>query len=265
MYRARNHLGLIRVHTVNMYRPHISFRDRAGTIVLVVLIHAALLYAFLNLSGRMPELVKQANLQLIDILNPPPPPPPPPPVVQQAKAKPKKAEGAAAPKNIESKATPVVRPIPKVVIPVSAKIVTAPTPGTGAQATQGASTPGPGTGAGGAGSGTGGGGAGNGSGGGGGIAVRPALLRGITNRDYPEAIQRNWPRGGQVFVRVRVETNGRPSKCDVMRSFGDPGIDQWTCSLVMSRATFRPATDASGRPVSAWFGYVQSDQGRFER
>ena len=263
MYRARNHLGLIRVHTVNMYRPHTSFRDRAGTIVLVVLIHAALLYAFLNLSGRMPELVKQANLQLIDILNPPPPPPPP--VVEQAKAKPKKAEGAAAPKNIESKATPVVRPIPKVVIPVPAKIVTAPTPGTGAQATQGASTPGPGTGAGGAGSGTGGGGAGTGSGGGGGIAVRPALLRGITNRDYPEAIQRNWPRGGQVFVRVRVETNGRPSKCDVMRSFGDPGIDQWTCSLVMSRASFRPATDASGRPVSAWFGYVQSDQGRFER
>ena len=264
-----------------MYRPQTSIRDRAGSILLVVLIHAGLLYAFLNLSGRMPELVKQANLQLIDILNPPPPPPPPP-VVAQAKAKPKKAEGAAAPKNIESKATAVVRPIPKVVIPVPPKIVTAPKPGTGAAATQGASTPGPGTGAaatqgastpgpgtgaGGAGSGTGSGGAGSGSGGGGGggIAVRPALLRGITNRDYPEAIQRNWPRGGQVFVRVRVETNGRPSKCDVMRSFGDPGIDQWTCSLVMNRATFRPATDASGRPVSAWFGYVQSDQGRFER
>ena len=249
-----------------MYRPQTSIRDRAGSIMLVVLIHAGLLYAFLNLSGRMPELARQANLQLIDILNPPPPPPPPP-VVEQAKAKPRKAEGAAAPKAIESKATPVVRPIPQVVIPVPPKLVTAPTPGTCAAATQGASTPGPGTGAGGAGNGTGSGGAGSGSGGGGGggIAVRPALLRGITNRDYPEAIQRNWPRGGQVFVRVRVETNGRPSKCDVMRSFGDPGVDQWTCSLVMNRATFRPATDASGRPVSAWFGYVQSDQGRFER
>ena len=144
-----------------MYRPQTSIRDRAGSIVLVVLIHAGLLYAFLNLSGRMPELVKQANLQLIDILNPPPPPPPPP-VVEQAKAKPKQAEGAAAPKNIESKATAVVRPIPKVVIPVPSSIVTAPKPGTGAAATQGASTPGPGTGAGGAGSGTGGGGGGGG-------------------------------------------------------------------------------------------------------
>ena len=45
-----------------------------------------------------------------------------------------------------------------------------------------------------------------------------------------------------------------------MRSFGDAGIDQWTCSLVMSRAVFRAATDARGQPVSAWFGYVQSDR-----
>jgi hypothetical protein len=34
---------------------------------------------------------------------------------------------------------------------------------------------------------------------------------------------------------------------------------------VTSRGQFRPATDASGRPIAAWFGYVQSDTGRFER
>lgn len=235
---------------------------------MVAAIHAGLLYAFLNLSGPLPDLVRSEALQVIDILRPPPPPPPPPPPLRQERAKPKAQEGAAAPKNIESKATPIVRPQPRVALPVTPPVNTAPVPDTGVQPTQGASpTPGPGTGAGGTGTGTGGGGAGNGSGGGGGggVAVRPALVRGITNRDYPVAIQRNWPRGGQVFVRVRVEANGRPSKCDVMRSFGDPAIDQWTCSLVMNRATFRAATDNRGQPVSAWFGYVQSDQGRFDR
>ena len=68
-----------------------------------------------------------------------------------------------------------------------------------------------------------------------------------------------------MFVRVRVQPDGRVSQCDVMRSFGDKAVDQWTCSLVTSRAQFRPATDANGRPIAAWFGYVQSDVGRFDR
>jgi protein TonB len=68
-----------------------------------------------------------------------------------------------------------------------------------------------------------------------------------------------------VFVRVRVQPDGKVSQCDVMRSFGDKAVDQWTCSLVLQRAVFRPATDASGRPIAAWFGYVQSDVGRFDR
>ncbi|HEU4704226.1 MAG TPA: TonB family protein, partial [Sphingomicrobium sp.] len=133
------------------------------------------------------------------------------------------------------------------------------TPRQGAAPTQGAAdVRGPGTGAGGTGTGT-GTGSGSGPGGGGGEATRPALIRGITGRDYPPAIQRSWPRGGRIFVRVRVEPTGRPSQCDVMRSYGDPAADQWTCSLVMQRAQFRPATDARGRPIAAWFGYVQSD------
>jgi protein TonB len=64
-------------------------------------------------------------------------------------------------------------------------------------------------------------------------------------------------RGGAIFLRLRIEANGRPSQCDVMRSYGDRLADQWTCSLMMERGQFRPATDASGRPVAAWFGYVQ--------
>ena len=250
-----------------MYRPRTSNRDRAATIILVVVIHAALLFALLNLAGPLPELVRQDVLQVIDVLNPPPPPPPPPPVVEQ-RAKPTQKEGTAAPRNIQSKATPIVRVEPKVVLPVPAKVNTAPVPNTGALASQGASpTPGPGTGAGGAGTGTGGGGSGNGTGGGGGggVAAGPGVERKIVGNDYPREILQRWPRGARVFVRVRVEASGRPSRCDVMRSFGDPGIDQWTCSLLMSRAVFRPATDARGQRVAAWLGYVQTDDSRFGR
>jgi protein TonB len=92
--------------------------------------------------------------------------------------------------------------------------------------------------------------------------VPVALIRGISGRDYPPAVRDSWPRGGVVFLRLRIEPNGRPSRCDVMRGFGNPAIDQWTCALIMQRGMFRPALDARGVPVSAWFGYKQVDIGR---
>ena len=85
------------------------------------------------------------------------------------------------------------------------------------------------------------------------------LVRGITARDYPPAIMRSWPRGGAIFLRLRIEPDGRPSRCDVMRSFGNASADQWTCSLIIQRGRFRPALDARGVPISAWFGYKQAD------
>jgi len=248
-----------------MYRPQTRPRDRAATLVLVALIHAALGLALLNASGRLSPSAAQPDLQIFDISEPPPPPvvePPPPP----DKAKPKKEEGAASARNIESKATPVVAPKPRIALPVPPPMPVTPTPNTGSDPTQGASNVvGPGTGAGGTGTGTGSGGSGSGTGGGGSGGSGVSLVRGITNRDYPDAIQRSWPRGGRIFVRVRVEPDGRVSKCDVMRSFGDRAADQWTCPLIMRQARFKPATDAAGRPIAAWFGYVQSDTGRFDR
>ena len=145
----------------------------------------------------------------------------------------------------------MVAPKPKIETPPVQKIAAAETPRQGTAPTQGASdVRGPGTGAGGVGTGTGSGTGGNGPGGGGGVAVPASLVRGITGRDYPSAIQRNWPRGGIVYLRLRIEATGRPSRCDVMRSFGDSTIDQWTCSLIMERGQFRPALDARGAPVA---------------
>lgn len=230
----------------------------------VLAIHAALFYAFLHLSGRNPILVGADKItELIEVpLRDPPPPPPPPPQQRQQQQKPKEEEGGS-PANIRSQATPVVAPKPQVEPQRPNPIAVTETPNQGAAPTQGAAdVRGPGTGAGGTGTGTGTGSGSGPGGGGGGIAVPAALVRGISGRDYPPAIQRSWPRGGVIFLRLRIEPNGRPSQCDVMRGFGDRLADQWTCSLVMQRGLFRPARDARGNPVSAWFGYKQVDISR---
>lgn len=250
-----------------MYQPKASRRDKLITLALVLLVHVGLAFALVNLSGTVREALPEEVVQMFDVTEPPPPPPEPPVVVQQPeKAKPKEKEGAASAKNVKSKATEVKDPEPRIPLPVPQPMPVSKTPNTGGDKTQGASNvPGPGTGAGGVGNGTGSGGSGNGTGGGGSGGSGVRLVKGITNRDYPIEIQRAWPKGGRIFVRVRVQPDGRVSQCDVMRSFGNAAADQWTCSLILQRARFRPATDVNGAPIAAWFGYVQSDTGRFER
>jgi len=241
-----------------MYRSDLRPADRAGTIVLVALIHLGLAYAFLTLSGTMRVIEREIIPQLIDVSAMPPPPP----IVEVPleEEKPQKKEGAASAKNIESTATPVAAPKPRIALPVPPPMPVTETPNKGADPTQGASNVvGPGTGAGGAGTGTGSGGSGSGTGGGGGgIGARPALITPkLSGRDYPPEVLRRWPRGGRVFLRFQVDVAGRPFNCNVDRSSGDPGVDQWTCSLVLAKLRFRPATDQSGRPAIGWFGYVQ--------
>lgn len=243
-----------------MYRPAIRPRDRIATIVLVVLIHVGLALAFLNLSGHLSLTDRQPNLQIFDVNLPPPPPVVE--LVKEKKTKPKKQEGAASARNIESKATPVVRPKPRVIVPTPPKIVSSPTPRTGNQATQGASNvAGLGTGAGGSGTGTGSGGSGSGGGGGGngGQARGATVIQSttLTLADYPKAIRNMWPRGGRVYVAIRVQLDGRATNCKINRSIGDPVIDQWTCSLVEQKVRFRPALNDRGEPYVAWYGYVQ--------
>ena len=242
------------------YRTDLNAKDKGGAIAAVVAIHAALLFALLHMSGKIDLTDPQAALHVFDVDVPKPPPPPPPQKQQQPR--PKEKAGGSAPRNIKSEATPVVAPKPKIetIQPIAAAEI----PRQGTAPTQGASNGrGPGTGAGGVGTGTGSGAGGNGpGGGGGGVAVPVALIRGISGRDYPAAVRASWPRGGIVFLRLRIEPTGRPSRCDVMRGFGNPSIDQWTCALVMQRGQFRPALDARGQPVSAWFGYKQVDIGR---
>ena len=248
-----------------MYQPQLTPRDRAATITLVVAIHVALAFALINLSPPLREQLPEEVVEMFDVTEPPPPPVVVEELPKPDEAAPEREEGAASAKNIESKATPVVAPKPPIQLPVPQPLPVTQTPNQGNERTQGASNVvGPGTGAGGVGTGTGSGGSGSGTGGGGtgGIATRPAVVRGITNRDYPPEVARFWPRGGAVFIAVRVLPNGRATDCKINRSIGIPAIDQWTCKLVEERAMFRPATDASGRPVAAWYGYIQREVGR---
>jgi protein TonB len=244
----------------DMYSSDLNSTDRAGTIALVALIHAALAYAFLNISGTMRVIEQQVIPQLIDLAIEPPPPP----IVEVPleKDKPKEKEGAASPENIKSTATPVAAPKPRIELPVPPPMPVTETPNTGSDPTQGAAPrPGPGTGAGGIGTGTGSGGSGSGTGGGGsGAGTRPVLITPTLEgrRDYPREVLRRWPRNGRVFVRFQVDVAGRPFNCNIDRSSGDPGVDQWTCSLVISKLRFRPATDNRGRPTISWYGYIQA-------
>jgi protein TonB len=246
-----------------MYQAQLTRRDRAVTFAMVALIHVTLAFVLINIS---PAARRQLPEEVVDLLSVTEPPPPPVIELQkeEEKAAPKREEGAASAKNIESKATPIVLPKPKIELPKVQPTSATQTPGQGNQPTQGASNViGPGTGAGGQGTGTGSGGSGSGTGGGGtgGVPARmPVLVTpSLSRRDYPDAVAAYWPRSRDAFVAVavRVQLDGRGTNCKINKSSGVPAIDQWTCRLVETRLRFRPATDVNGRPVVAWYGYVQ--------
>ncbi len=250
-----------------MYEPRLKKKDRAATFAMVAAVHVGLAFALVNLSPPLRQQLPQEVIDIFDVTDPPPPEEEAIVLERPAPEEdaPAEEEGAASAENIRSQATPIASPRPPIQLPVPPPMPVSETPRTGSEQTQGAAdVAGPGTGAGGVGTGTGSGGSGSGTGGGGsgGVATRPVVVRGITSRDYPEEVARAWPRGGAVFVAVRVLPNGRATECKINRSSGVPAIDQWTCRLVEERAIFRPATDEAGRPVAAWYGYVQQETRR---
>ena len=239
-------------------RSQLNNRDRAGAVVAAIAIHAGLAFMLLNISGAVTIPALQRDLQIFDVRTVPPPPPP---VIEKPKPqKEKRAEGAAAPRNKESKASPVVAPKPRVVIPVKNPVIAAPIPSTGPDPSSGASKdPGPGTGSGGSGTGTGSGGSGSGTGGGDSGGSRPSLAsQDLRSKDYPRELVRAWPSGARVFVAIRVQLDGRATNCRVDRSSGISAIDAETCRLVETRLRFRPAVNGKGVPYVTWYGYVQA-------
>lgn len=243
-----------------MYRSNLDRKARGGALLAAAGINAGLLLAFLQLSGRVDLSDPQSVLQTIDLVEEAPPPRPPPPPQQPREQQRAKDPEGGSPANIRSQATPVVAPTPIVEPQRPNPIAVTETPNQGAAPTQGAAAVrGPGTGAGGVGTGT-GTGSGSGSGGGDGGAIGPPrlvtpVLRG---RDFPRETLEQWPRGAQVFLRLRVDARGFVSECAVDRSSGVRAIDGEICALAYQRLRFRPAVNRYGQPVAGWFGYRQT-------
>lgn len=228
--------------------------DRLKSALAVAAIHALIAFALLRgLGVSLPPAVRDAQ-QLIAVtldLPPPPPVPAPPDTEDRAVARPKDAEGAAAPANRKDTPTEIVAPVPEIRLPPP-PLVAAPVAGQGNAAAAGAAPlPGPGTGAGGIGSGLGSGLNGDGTGGGGGgrgVAAR-YLRGGIAARDYPRgAVERRAQ--GTVLLRFTVLPTGRVRDCVVTRSSGHRDLDAATCPLLERNLRYRPARDASGRAIA---------------
>ena len=65
-----------------MYRSDLGATHRSGAIIAAAAVNAAMLLAFLQMSGKIDLAEPQSALRVFDIgQKPPPPPPPPPPLV----------------------------------------------------------------------------------------------------------------------------------------------------------------------------------------
>jgi TonB family protein len=84
-------------------------------------------------------------------------------------------------------------------------------------------------------------------------ANKPPIPRGnpgnwATTNDYPSRalIER---REGTVSFELTVSPDGKVAKCDIIQSSGHVDLDQATCSNILRRARFTPATDGSANPT----------------
>lgn len=219
-----------------------------GGVLAVHVALGALILTGLNVDtvGRAVERLKTFNINEEPPPPPAPDPPPPPPSPEPA------APDQPAPPNLKSAATPVVAPRPPISLPIPLPMNASERPAEGTDHTSGAAAvAGPGTGAGGQGSGFGGGGSG-----GSGDGRTPAqLISKIPNRDYRRIAGGRLPQGSAV-ITFRVEPNGRPADCRIVRSSGDPRVDAAICPIAVERLRFRPARDRDGRPIAQQITYV---------
>lgn len=214
--------------------------DRAKAALAALLIHVAIGAAFLT--GLVTNVSRQPSdvLETFDVTLPPPPPP----IVEVEEEPAPKGDPGEAGKKADP--TPVVVPQPKIELPAKSPVVAAPVAGQGAAPSAGAAVAGTGTGAGGSGTGLGGGGTG-----GSGAGFTPARrISKIPNREYRRFVSASGMRSGRVAITVKVNTDGRPSDCRIVRSSGNAGADALMCQLTVQYVRFRPARDPQGRLVA---------------
>lgn len=67
----------------------------------------------------------------------------------------------------------------------------------------------------------------------------------LTGNDYPVELLRQGAQG-RVYFRVRVDAQGTPSSCDVLKETRPPGFGVAVCAAMMRRARFAPALSTNG-------------------
>ena len=230
-----------------------GWQARAGSAALAFVVQALVLAVLLlGLSPAARQAVRQ-NALAACVVDDTPPPPPPSPTKAPLHAAPQAAalSGAAG-----ALAVPraVIAPVPLV------PLVRPPAPqvaASGSADTSGMRDTGAGTGAGATGTGGGNGASGTGQGGGGGSALVQISGNIDSAQDDPRS-GRDARIGHSALIVFTVGTDGRAHDCHVRESSGDAESDAITCKLAQERFRFRPATDASGRPVEQVHGWRQS-------
>lgn len=204
--------------------------NRIWSIVVVLLLHVALLYAMMN-GGY--EVVKKAaeDLDVIDVKEAPPPPEklPPPPPPKQENLPPPPVTTPPRIVNVPTTPTFVAPPSPPtpVFVPPAppAPVYVAPPPPPPPPAPV--------------------------------IAAVRLTPRGnpaswATNDDYPPSAQRDGAQGTTGFS-LTVGPDGRVTGCSVTSSSGSSILDDTTCRLVTRRARFNPGKDTTGAAVGGQF------------
>jgi hypothetical protein len=74
----------------------------------------------------------------------------------------------------------------------------------------------------------------------------------VTPRDFPKEALANRA-SATVAFRVLVDETGAPTDCATQRAFSAYDFEEITCRLVMERARFVPAKNASGQPVASYY------------
>jgi TonB family protein len=70
----------------------------------------------------------------------------------------------------------------------------------------------------------------------------------VTANDYPAEATRELAQGTTAF-RLTIDSEGKVANCEIVESSKVPLLDTQTCSLILQRARFAPATDDTGKPV----------------
>ena len=56
-----------------------------------------------------------------------------------------------------------------------------------------------------------------------------------------------------INFRLSVDAHGIPTAREIQRSYNDKKFDKLSCALLLRRACFSPALDATGVPVPSYY------------